>query len=149
MTMLFFNQEPAEALRIGERALALNPNDMELLGEYGSRLAQPGQWKRGFDLLDEAVARNPVRSSYYVGMQALAAYMLNDDQMALSLIRRADLASFSLYHFVAALIYARAGLDAEAAASRSQILKLRPDFFRQSRCGSSPSAISTKRIAPP
>lgn len=129
MTMLFFNQEPAEALRIGERALALNPNDMELLGEYGSRLAQAGQWKRGFDLLDEAVARNPVRSNYYVGMQALAAYMLNDDQMALSLIRRADLASFSLYHFVAALIYARAGLDAEAAASRAQFLKLRPDFF--------------------
>lgn len=129
MTMLFFRQEPAEALRIGERALALNPNDMELLGEYGSRLAQAGQWKRGFDLLDEAVARNPVRSSYYVGMQALAAYMLNDDQMALSLIRRADLASFSLYHFVAALIYTRAGLDVEAAASRSQFLKLRPDFF--------------------
>ncbi|GAU85403.1 adenylate cyclase [Bosea sp. BIWAKO-01] len=129
MTTLFFNQEPTEALRIGERALALNPNDMELLGEYGSRLAQAGQWKRGFDLLDEAVARNPVRSSYYVGMQALAAYMLNDDQMALSLIRRADLASFSLYHFVAALIYARAGLDAEATASRAQFLKLRPDFF--------------------
>lgn len=129
MTMLFFNREPAEALRIGERALALNPNDMELLGEYGSRLAQAGQWKRGFDLLEEAVARNPVRSSYYVGVQALAAYMLHDDQLAVSLIRRADLDSFSLYHFVAALIYARAGYDAEASASRSQFLKMRPDFF--------------------
>ncbi len=129
MTVLYFSQEPVEALRIGERALALNPNDTELLGEYGSRLAQAGQWKRGFDLLDQAVARNPGRSSYYVGVQALAAYMLNDDQLALSLIQRADLASFSLYHFVAALIYARAGHDAEAGASRSQFLKMRPDFF--------------------
>lgn len=129
MTVLFFNQEPAEALRIGELALALNPNDMELLGEYGSRLAQAGHWKRGFDLLEEAVARNPIRSSYYVGVQALAAYMLNNDQLAVSLIRRADLASFSIYHLVAALIYARAGHDADAATSRAQFLKMRPDFF--------------------
>lgn len=129
MTVLFFNQEPAEALRIGELALALNPNDVELLGEYCSRLAQTGQWKRGFDLLEEAVARNPVRSSYYVGVQALAAYMLNDDTLAVSLIRRADLTNFSIYHFVAALIYARAGHVADAAASRVQFLKMRPDFF--------------------
>lgn len=129
MTVLFAAREPAEALSVGERALALNPNDMELLGEYGSLLAQAGQWQRGFTLLDEAIARNPVRSSYYLGVQALAAYMLNDDRLALSLIRRADLGNLAFYHFVAALIYARAGLDAEAAASRKQFLRMRPDFF--------------------
>lgn len=129
MTVLFFDREPAEALRIGEKALALNPNDMELLAEFGSRLAQAGDWKRGSALLDEALARNPSRSNYYVGMRALAAYMLNDDARAVSLIRQADLSGFSIYQLVAALIFSRAGLDAEAAASRDQFLKMRPNFF--------------------
>ncbi|TIT51978.1 MAG: adenylate cyclase, partial [Mesorhizobium sp.] len=39
MTALFFNQQWAESMEIGERALALNPNDTEFLGEFGTRLA--------------------------------------------------------------------------------------------------------------
>jgi TolB-like protein len=37
MTVLFFSKEPAEALKVGSQALALNPNDTELLGEFGSQ----------------------------------------------------------------------------------------------------------------
>ena len=77
MLALFFRQEPAEALRVGERALKLNPNDTELLGEFGTRLAQSGEWARGGELLEQALARNPAHSGFYHGALALVAYMLS------------------------------------------------------------------------
>ena len=129
MTVLYFSREPGEALRIGSQALALNPNDTELLGEFGSRVAQAGDWRRGASLLEEAMAKNPGHSDYYVGLLALAAYMQGDDARAIDLIRRASLRRFSVYHFVAALIFARQGLQAEAALCRAEFLRLRPGFF--------------------
>jgi TolB-like protein len=129
MTVLFFLKEPAAALRIGNQALAINPNDTELLGEFGSRIAQAGEWQRGAVLLEEAMARNPAHADYYVGILAFAAYMQNDDKKAVDLIRRADLRRFPIYYLVAALIFARAGLSSEAEANRVQFLKLRPKFF--------------------
>jgi adenylate cyclase len=44
-------------------------------------------------------------------------------------IRRADLKQFWIFHFVAALIFARAGLEADASVSRTVFLKMRPRFF--------------------
>lgn len=129
MTVLFFSKELESALRLGAQALALNPNDTELLGEFGSRVAQAGDWKRGTALIEEAMLRNPGHSDYYVGILALAAYMQGQDDRAVELIRRANLKRFSIYHFVAALIFTRAGLEADAARSRAQFLTLRPDFF--------------------
>lgn len=96
MTVLFFNQEPDAALRVGETALALNPNDTEVLAEFGSRLAQTGDWQRGAVMMEEAIARSAVRSGYYVGMVALAYYMQGDDSRAVEWIRRADLKQFSI-----------------------------------------------------
>ncbi|MBS7698391.1 adenylate cyclase [Chelatococcus sp. YT9] len=129
MMALFFVGEPEEALRVGAYAYALNANDTELLGEYGSRLAQSGEWKRGATIIEEALIRNPGNAGYYTGMLGFAAYMQGDDARAITFIRRADLQKFPLYHVIAALIYARAGLNEEAAASRRQFLAMRPHFF--------------------
>jgi adenylate cyclase len=129
MTVLFLLKEPAAAVRIGNQALAINPNDTELLGEFGSRIAQAGEWQRGSVLIEEAMARNPGHADYYVGILAFAVYMQNDDKRAVDLIRRADLRRFPIYHLVAALIFARAGLHDEAEDNRVRFLKLRPTFF--------------------
>lgn len=129
MTVLYFSGETAEALRTGSQALALNPNDTELLGEFGARVAQAGDWPRGTALLEEAMARNPGHSDYYTGLLALAAYMQGDNSKAIDLVRRANLRRFSIYHFVAALIFARQGMIGETAHCRAEFLRLRPGFF--------------------
>lgn len=129
MTVLFFSRQPEEALKIGEQALALNPNDTELLAEFGSRIAQAGDWQRGARMMEDALARNPAQAGYCTGLVALAHFMMGDDKRAVEWIRRADLQRFSIYHFVAALIFARAGLSQEARASVTQFLKMRPRFF--------------------
>lgn len=129
MTILFFSREPELALRIGERALSLNPNDSEMLAELGSRIAQAGDWQRGSAMMEAALERNPAQTGYYIGLIALACYMEGDNKRALELIKRADLARFSIYHFVAALIFAKAGLEAETKASVAEFLRMRPRFF--------------------
>jgi len=129
MMALFFNQQMDEALRVGERALAINPNDTELLGEFGTRVAMGGDWARGAALLERAIVLNPGGGGYYHGTRALAAFMLNDGKTAVAEIRQADLQKFPLFHLVAAVIYAENGLEAEARREGAQFVEMRPDFL--------------------
>lgn len=129
MMALFFNQQPAEALEIGERAVALNPNDTELLAELGTRVGQVGAWARGGALLEQALARNPAHSDFYNGVLAHHAYMQRDYRRAEALIRQVSLNKFPLYHFVAAIIYAQLDMRPQAAAAKGEFLRLLPKFF--------------------
>lgn len=129
MMALFFSQKPAEALDIGERAVALNPNDTELLAEFGIRLGQVGSWARGTALLEQALARNPGHTDFYNGALALHAYMQRDYRRAEALISQVNLEKFPLYHFIAAIIYAQLDMKPETAEERDQFLRMRPRFF--------------------
>lgn len=129
MTALFFNQQLAESLRVGEQALATNPNDTELMGEYGTRLALGGQWGRGAVLLQQALVRNPGGGGYYHGMRALAAYMRQDNDTALTEIRQANLQKFPLFHLIAAVIYAERGMTEDAKREGATFVEMRPAFL--------------------
>jgi TolB-like protein len=129
MTALFFNEKLEEALQVGEQALATNPNDTELLAEFGTRLAMGGDWQRGADLLDRALALNPGGAGYYHGNRALAAFMLHDEKTAVAEIQQADLQKFPLFHAVAAVVYADAGMMEEARREGEQFVRMRPDFM--------------------
>ncbi|GEO19142.1 adenylate cyclase [Microvirga aerophila] len=131
MMALFFTEQPEEALQVGERAVALNPNDTELLGEFGSRLGQADDRKRGMALLEQALARNPGHSDYYNGVLAQLAYLEREYQRAELLMRQVTQKKFPLYHFVSAIIYAQLGMKTEAAEARDRFLQERPTFFDQ------------------
>lgn len=129
MMALFFNRELTEAIRAGEEALATNPNDTELMGEFGTRLALGGHWQWGANLLDQAIALNPGGSGYYHGTRALAAYMLHDNATAVRQITKADMQRFPLFHAVAAVIYADAGLMDQARYEAEIFVRIRPNFL--------------------
>jgi adenylate cyclase len=131
MVALFFTEQPVEALQVGERAVALNPNDTELLGEFGSRLGQAGDRKRGMALMEQALARNPGHSGFYNATLAQLAYLDRDYHRAEFLMRQVSLEKFPLYHFVSAIIYAQLGMKPEAAEARDRFLQMRPTFFEQ------------------
>src|SRR4051812_35494613 len=78
MTALFFRQDVEAALKIGARAIGINPNDTELLAEYGLRLALTGEWAKGRDLMLNVLDRNPGPLGYYESVVALCYYMLGD-----------------------------------------------------------------------
>ncbi|WEA24506.1 adenylate cyclase [Rhizobium binxianense] len=129
MMALFFNREFDDAMRIGEQALATNPNDTELMGEFGTRLSMGGDWARGAALLDRAIALNPGGGGYFHGTRALAAYMLHDNATAVREIDQADLQKFPLFHAVAAVIYAEAGKTEMARREGEAFVKMRTDFL--------------------
>ena len=82
MLDLFFENEVDAALKVGERAVALNPHDTELLGEYGIRLALSGQWSQGCPLIAQAVERDPAPLGYDDVALALCFYMQGNYQKA-------------------------------------------------------------------
>ncbi|MEZ0304810.1 MAG: adenylate cyclase [Hyphomicrobiaceae bacterium] len=128
MMALFFRGEVDEAERVGELAVAANPQDSELLSEFGLRVAMAGQWQRGRELVERALIRDPAYSSYCHAVLALIAYMQRDSDRAEAEIRQANLIKFSLYHAIAAVIYADRGLMAEARWEAAQFTELHPSF---------------------
>jgi tetratricopeptide (TPR) repeat protein len=128
MMTLFFRGEVAEAVRVGELALAANPHDSELLSEFGFRIAMAGEWQRGRELVERALASNPGYSGYYHAALGLIAYMQRDHDRAEAEIRQANLTTFSLYHAIAAVIYAERGLMAEARREGALFTELHPKF---------------------
>ncbi|MPR06120.1 adenylate cyclase [Microvirga tunisiensis] len=131
MGALFFTEQPVEALRVGERAVALNPNDTELLADFGARVGQAGDHRRGMALMEQALVRNPGHSGYYNGVLAQLAYLERDYERAQLLMRQVSLEKFPLYHFVSAIIYAQLGMKSEAAEARDRFLQARPAIFEQ------------------
>ena len=65
MFALYLSKEVDAALRVGKQAMSINPNDTELMGEYGYRLALSGNWAEGCPLVAEARERNPGPFAYY------------------------------------------------------------------------------------
>jgi adenylate cyclase len=129
MMALFFNQQPTDGVRVGEQAILANPNDTQLMSEFGTRLAMSGQWSRGAMLLREALQRNPGAAGYYHAVLGLAAYMQEDYQTAVSEIEQADLQKQPLFHIVAAVIYAQVGRMDDGRRERELFVKMRPDFI--------------------
>jgi hypothetical protein len=70
-------------------AVAINPNDTELVGEYGMRLALYGDWSSGCPLIEQAFAKKPAPQPDYEVMLGLCSYMAGDYQKALFLARQA------------------------------------------------------------
>jgi TolB-like protein len=119
MLSLFFNGQTEDSLDVGERALALNPNDTEFLGEFGFRLALSGKWARGCPMIAQSLKRSPSPLGYFETALSLCFYMEGDYARAVRGIERADLDQNSIYHLIAAAAYGQLG-DAPAAARERQ-----------------------------
>ena len=129
MTALFFQGDVPAALKIGERGLALNPNDTELQAEYGLRLALSGQWDRGRDLMLDVLDRNPGPLGYFESVVALCYYMMGDYKAAGAYIDKARLTANPIYHLIAAATYGQLGREDAAKAERAWFAASAPDFL--------------------
>ncbi len=143
MTALFFQGDVAAALKIGQRGIALNPNDTELQAEYGLRLALSGQWDRGRDLMLDVLDRNPGPLGYYESVVALCYYMVGDYEAAGAYIDKARLTANPIYHIIAAAIYGQLGREDEAKAERAWFAASAPDFLKDV-----PKVIRLRSIGP-
>jgi tetratricopeptide (TPR) repeat protein len=132
MFALYFNQDFKSALKVGEQAMALNPNDTELMGEYGYRLALFGDWKRGCQLAAEARSRNPGPPAYYESALSLCAYFRGDYQEAAMWIKKTELRNPN-YHLIAAAVFGEGGYAADAERERAWLMENAPALVQNIR----------------
>ena len=124
----FFRGEIETALDVGARAYSINPNDTELAGEYGFRLALSGEWKPGCKLMASAVSRNPRPSGYFESGLAVCAYIDKDYITAERWARLADVSANPIYHVILTAILGQLG-KTEEARSEQQWLKTHAAAF--------------------
>lgn len=133
MFALYFSHEFDAARSVGERALTINPNDTELMGEFGYRLAVSGDWDTGCPLVAKARERNPGPLAYYESALALCSYFAGDLQQAVIWIRRTTAPANPLYHLIAAAIYGEAGDKAAAERERAWLMQNAPALVKGAR----------------
>jgi len=74
-TVLFSRHDTMAAFAAVERAVALNPNDLIIVGEYGGRLITNGEIERGMNVLQSATSAGSVRPSWHHFYFFLGHYM--------------------------------------------------------------------------
>jgi TolB-like protein len=130
MTGLALAGDRAGAIRVGAGAAAINPNDTELLGEYGFRVALSGRWEEGCTIMQSAIERNPGPLAYYETGLALCAYIAGRYDEAADRIRAAALPQVALFHLIAAALFAEAGQIEEAHRERDWLMENGAELLR-------------------
>ena len=75
-TVLFSRHDIAPAFAAVEKAVALNKNDLIIVGEYGGRLITNGEIERGMNVLQSAAGEGGVRPSWHHFYFFLGYYLL-------------------------------------------------------------------------
>jgi TolB-like protein len=126
---LFFDRQFDQLKEIGARGLALNPNDTDFLGEYGSRLAMSGEWRAGCSLILKARDRRPVPTAYQDTGLALCAYFSGDMTKGMALIGTPSPKSHPLTLLVALIICIEADDQACVIQVRTLLERSAPDLL--------------------
>ena len=113
-------------LGIGERAIALNPNDPEPLARCGLRLVYVGEWERGLALVTKAIALNPEHPGWYEDPIIYYYYQTRDYERALVESQRREVPRTWRLLF-RAMILGQLGRSEEAQPAIEAALKLKPE----------------------
>ena len=111
-----------------EKALALNPNNTEVLAALGVRVTYTDQRKRGLALIRKAIALNPSHPGWYWFPVAYDHYQNRDYQKALEFSRRIDMPGFWYMHMWLAASYGQLGQAERAREALEAIDRINPAF---------------------
>jgi TolB-like protein len=134
---LFDQRNLAGFRAAGERAIALNPNDPEVLVHYGMRLTFIGEWERGVALVTKAIALNPEHPQWYLDPIIYYHYQTGDYEQALIESERQEFAGDIWVLLFRAMILGQLGRREEAQPLIETALRRKPDvrerFFDMAR----------------
>lgn len=133
MLVNFFKGDIDDGLKAGTAALAMNPNDAEVAGEYGLRLAMSGKWQSGCELISVALNKDAGPKGYYEVGMALCALMRGDIQAAELWSRMSDLQYNPMHHLVLLSILGAAGKTADAGKEQDWLHVHAPDLMNNIR----------------
>lgn len=123
----FFRRENGKFEEEASRALALNPNDPEILADIGHYFSFMGQFERGAQLSRRAMELNPLHPGWYFFCFARRHYDQRRYEDALHDVERINLPHFYWMHLLSAAALGQLG-RVEAAEAVQRIHELKPDF---------------------
>lgn len=112
----------------GTRCLELNPNDSDVLADYGLHLTMSDQWASGMFLLKVAVSLNPEPPDWYWFPFFLWHFDRGEFDAALDMALRCRSEKFFWTHAMHAMAYAALDMEEEAAAAAGRLLEEYPGF---------------------
>jgi tetratricopeptide (TPR) repeat protein len=113
-----------------EHAIALNPNNVRVLGALGEKLHQVGD-ERGIALVRRAMALDPFHPTVFYFTIAGDHFARGEYEEALAAARKLDIPGFYHTQIYLAAIYAELGRHSEARFAAEELLRIYPDFTTQ------------------
>jgi tetratricopeptide (TPR) repeat protein len=110
-----------------ERALALNPNDVDFRMEMAEALVFVGRHEEGLELMKGTMRLNPIYPDWYLWDLGWVYYFMGRYEEALAEMNRMKEVPYKAHRTFAA-IYAQLGRIEEAKASAAEYLKHDPDY---------------------
>lgn len=124
--VLLYTKQRAAAVAEYERALALNPNDADIMAEAADALIHDGRAAEAVELLHKAMRLNPFFPDWYLWYLGDAYYTLGRYEDAIRALER--MSNPAEGHRLLAASFAQLGRRDEAAAHVAEVLRLHPGF---------------------
>jgi TolB-like protein len=125
---LWFSGEVDAGLAAFRTALALNPNDTEIMADFGLRLALLLKWDVAIPLIEEAFRRNPCQATTFRIAFVLHHYCEGRYLEALHEARALGATDVVYPHVAAAAAAAELGSGGEASAAVAEIERVAPGY---------------------
>jgi adenylate cyclase len=121
-----YKKQHDEALADYGRALALNPNDADIIAEYADALVYVGQPARSVELLEKAMRLNPYYPDWYLWYLADAYTTMGRHAEVIATVQRMQNPDEG--RRMLASSFAHLGMMEEARAQGREVLRLHPEF---------------------
>jgi len=123
-----FRRELDASLASADRAVALNPNDLEVVCLSGLATAYAGKWERGIALTRKAMALSPNYPRWCHFPAAIHHYFRGEYEQSLAETVQLEMTDFFWTQTFLAENYAQLGRMEQARAAIAKLLKLYPDI---------------------
>jgi tetratricopeptide (TPR) repeat protein len=127
----FFRNDLDAFLVKAEKALALNPNNTEILAGLGIRFTCAERRERGIALIQKARALNPAHPGWYWAPISFDYYRSKDYQSALQAARRIDMPGFWYTYLWLAAPYGALGETEAGRSALKDLDAINPNFKRE------------------
>jgi tetratricopeptide (TPR) repeat protein len=134
----FFMHDIDAFVPAAKRAVALNPNNADILAWYGvlwtyGHWADPVTQARGVEAMKRAIAMSPIYPSWYHLPIAWTYYANGDYPAASAEAKKVDMPDYFWTHQLLAAIYGAMGRQDDARAPVAKLLELYPAFPQEVR----------------
>jgi TolB-like protein len=124
----FFYRESEQLVVEAERAVALNPNNADVLASVGWYVAHAGRWEWGLELVQRAMALSPFYPNWYHQPFVDNHYRKREYEAALVRARQMNIPGLYFTYLNLAFVSGQLGRDDDARAAVAELLAVYPNF---------------------